>query len=519
MAAIGDVYDVIVVGGGGAGLACAVSAAEQGASVLLLEKQPQLGGSTGRAVGSFTASATALQRRAGIDDNPDDHQVDAGLFGPRDYEARNNGPLRRWFFGESAATLDWLASLGLTFHGPSPEPPNRVARMHNVVPNAKAYVAVLQARFVRLGGSIACGAAVEELTLESGGVVGVAAGVGGMRRLIRARRGVVLAAGDYAGNADMIARYRGPEFRAVEGINPDARGDGHRLAEGVGGVLLNMDLTYGPELRFIPPPHAGVEQLLPSQGPLLRLMGMLMPLVPRRVIHWMVKRLLVVWQHPEDALLADGAILVNREGRRFCDESASPGREIAVAAQPGKVAFLVLDERLAERYAAWPHYISTAPEIAYAYVQDYLRLRSDVTVAGPSLAVLAAARGLPVGQLERTVEAYNGAIEAGLLDEFGRAGRQPLGGTRWVLLGPVKAYFTNTEGGVAIDSSLHVLDAAGRPIQGLYAAGQTGLGGMVLWGHGLHIAWALTSGRLVGRALGRMSAAEAAPLASDGQAG
>jgi succinate dehydrogenase/fumarate reductase flavoprotein subunit len=513
-----DVYDVIVVGGGGAGLAAAVSAAEEDASVLLLEKQPQLGGSTGRAVGSFTASGTTLQRRAGIDDNPDDHEVDAGLFGPRDYEARNNGPLRRWFFGESAATLDWLGSLGLTFHGPSPEPPNRVARMHNVVPNAKAYVAVLQARFVRLGGSIACGAAVEELTLESGRVVGVAAHVDGTRRVVRARRGVVLAAGDYAGNADMIARYRGPEFRGVEGINPDAGGDGHRLAEGVGGVLLNMDLTYGPELRFIPPPHAGVEQLLPSRGPLLRLMGLLMPFVPRRVIHWMVKRLLVVWQHPEDALLADGAILVNREGRRFCDESASPAREIAVAAQADKVAFLVLDGRLAERYSAWPHYISTAPEIAYAYVQDYLRLRGDVAAASTSLAALAAGRGLPAGALEKTVEAYNGALKSGVVDEFGRTDGQPLTSGRWILLGPVKAYFTNTEGGVAIDSSLRVLDVAGRPIQGLYAAGQTGLGGMVLWGHGLHIAWALTSGRLVGRALGRMTAAQAGRPGSDGQA-
>ena len=82
-------------------------------------------------------------------------------------------------------------------------------------------------------------------------------------------------------------------------------------------------------------------------------------------------------------------------------------------------------------------------------------------------------------------------------------GGRPLTGSRWVLLGPLKAYFTNTEGGLAIDESLRVLDNQGQAIPGLYAAGQSGLGGMVLWGHGLHIAWALTSGRLVGEVLGR----------------
>jgi fumarate reductase flavoprotein subunit len=45
------------------------------------------------------------------------------------------------------------------------------------------------------------------------------------------------------------------------------------------------------------------------------------------------------------------------------------------------------------------------------------------------------------------------------------------------------------------------LDAAGRPIAGLYAVGQNGLGGMILWGHGLHIAWAMTSGRLAGKTI------------------
>jgi fumarate reductase flavoprotein subunit len=233
-------------------------------------------------------------------------------------------------------------------------------------------------------------------------------------------------------------------------------------------------------------------------------MGLFMPLVPGSVMRWMIKRMLVTWQHPEDGLLLDGAILVNQEGRRFCDETVSPDREIAVAAQSGKVAYLLLDETLIDRYSDWPHYISTAPEIAYAYVKDYLRLRPDIACEAGSPGKVAAVRAVPGDVLEATVAAYNEEPSgAGSLSIPRAAGGRPLTGSRWVLLGPLKAYFTNTEGGLAIDESLRVLDNDGQPIPGLYAAGQSGLGGMVLWGHGLHIAWALTSGRLVGEILGR----------------
>jgi hypothetical protein len=163
-----------------------------------------------------------------------------------------------------------------------------------------------------------------------------------------------------------------------------------------------------------------------------------------------------------------------------------------------------MDQRLCERYSAWPHFISTAPEIAYAYVNDYLRLRPDVTVAGKSVADVAAARMLPPAEVQRTVDGYNAFAAGRQSDPCGRIDRPAsLVGNRWVLLGPVKAYFTTTEGGAAIDQQMQVLDGNGQPIPGLYAVGQNGLGGMVLWGHGLHIAWAITSGRLLGTRLGQ----------------
>ena len=444
-------YDIIIVGGGGSGLAAAVSAAENGASVLLLEKQPDLGGTTGIAVGSFTANRTRMQESAGIDDSVDEHQEDAGEFAAPSIESRNNVELRRFFLSHAADTLHWLMDMGLRFHGPSPEPPNRVPRMHNVIPGAKAYIATLQSIFECHGGTILCGAPVAELIVDANSVSGVVAIVGGAFTQFGAQRGVVLAAGDYANASDLIRQHKGDRYAAIEGINDRATGDGQRLAESVGARLVNMDVTYGPEIRFPPMDQS------------------------------------VSWQHPEDALFDDGAVLINARGERFCDETAWPEREIAIAEQPDKLCYILMDESLSARYSEWPHFISTAPKIAYAYVDDYLTLRPDVAIAGTVEAV-ATARRIDSGTVRRTI------------DDLIASGKQ-LDGEQWVLLGPAKAYFTTTEGGAAIDERFQVLTREGSPIPGLYAVGQNGLGGQILWGHGLHIAWAMTSGRLVGKLL------------------
>jgi succinate dehydrogenase/fumarate reductase flavoprotein subunit len=493
-------YDVIVVGGGGSGLAAGVSAAECGARVVLLEKHDELGGTTGIAIGSFTANRTAMQRAAGIDDDPDRHEEDAGKFAPPEIEACNNSHLRRFFLSHGADTYDWLTGMGLAFYGPSPEPPNRVPRMHNVIPNAKAYIATLQARLLRQGGTILCGTRAKRLLQQHDRVVGVLAEQAGHPVEFHATRGVVLATGDYANSPEIIAKHKGAQFARIEGIDERATGDGHLMAEQVGANLVNMPITYGPEIRFVPPPHKHITQILPARGILARTMGRLMPLVPKFVVHAMIKRLLVTWQHPENRLFDDGAILVNQRGERFCDERIGPDREAAIADQPGKICYILLDQRLIERYSRWPHFISTAPKIAYAYVEDYLRLRPDVAVAGPTLATVARRRRVPEAALEDTVRRFNDYAAGGAEDRWGRRDDdKPLEGQRWVLLGPAKAYFTTTEGGAAINERLQVLDQSGRPIPGLYAVGQIGLGGLILWGHGLHIAWALTSGRLVGQ--------------------
>jgi succinate dehydrogenase/fumarate reductase flavoprotein subunit len=102
----GEIFDVVVVGGGGSGLAAAASAGEHGARVLVLEKQPELGGATALAVGSFTTSETTFQKKAGIQDCVDDHVEDAALFARPELEAQNCEALRSFLIRNSRETLE-----------------------------------------------------------------------------------------------------------------------------------------------------------------------------------------------------------------------------------------------------------------------------------------------------------------------------------------------------------------------------------------------------------------------------
>src|SRR5258708_34502623 len=99
--------DVVVVGGGGAGMAAALAAASAGKKTVLLEKNPQLGGTTGMSIGSITAAGTRFQKKHGIQDNVDDHFADMSLFlGPLD--GRENKALRRVLVDNVPDTFEWL---------------------------------------------------------------------------------------------------------------------------------------------------------------------------------------------------------------------------------------------------------------------------------------------------------------------------------------------------------------------------------------------------------------------------
>jgi succinate dehydrogenase/fumarate reductase flavoprotein subunit len=474
--------DVVIVGGGGAGLASALTAARLGRRVTLLEKAAGIGGTTALSVGSITASCTPHQSAAGVDDSTQAHFDDMEAIAGENAD-RDNRALRRLYVEEVPSTINFLSELGVVFLGPLPEDVHSKPRMHVAVPDSRAYLYHLLRHCRRAGVRIVTGARVESLVAERGRVTGVVAKVDGERRTFNARRGVVLASGDFSSGDELKNRLVAPGVAAIDGINPESTGDGQRMAMEVGASVVNGDIVWGPEIRFVPPAKQSAVTRIPPFRIVARVIVTAMRRLPDRLMRPFLMRFVTTYLAPSLTLFEKGAVLVNREGRRFCDERDHP--ELALPGQPGGEAFILLDAALAREFNAWPNFISTAPGVAYAYLPDYQRNRGDICHRADDIDTLATRAGIDAAGLKETLAQMSG----------GGAGPQ----TPYHVLGPVRSWILLTEGGLNVDTRLRVLDENERPIPGLFAAGSAGQGGLLLGGHGHHLGWAFTSGRIAGQ--------------------
>lgn len=506
--------DVVVIGGGGAGLIAACEARRQGCRVLLLEKADRVGGTTAMSVGSIMAAGTRLQRKAGIVDSPNEHAEDLAAV-VKTFGIADNDALRTLYSTHAAEAVDYLESIGVVFTDPMTQPPHRKPRLHQIIPGSRSYIYHLERECIRSGVGIVCGAQVTRLLQQGGRVSGVEARLADGRLLrASATRGVVLATGDIAGNADMLDRYAGVSLENVEVFNPVCSGDGHAMAAAIGAnIVARRDFGAAGlvHIRFVPPARPNWVQRIPPDRAIARLIKLAMRYLPDRLLRPFVLKFMTTALGPDRGLFENGVILVNKHGERFADElggpnfndvgsrarpdrpddkdSRAPG--VLLARQPEGIGYLIFDGRLAQQFSRWPCFVSTAPGVAFAYFDDYRKARADIFHSGVTLAALAARLGMDPGKLEATVAAGNGQ----------RSGRQqPLATPPYYALGPVKSWVLVTPVGVAVNARLEVLDAGGAAIQGLYAAGGVGQGGFSITGHGHGLGWAFTTGLLAGRA-------------------
>ena len=485
---MGSDFDIVVVGGGGASLMAAYSAAAAGRSVIVLEKQPDLGGTTAMSVGTICTSSTPHQQRAGIIDSPDEHFEDMGKF-PGALPHRDNLALRRLLVDHVPEVFRLLLELGVEFVGPIAESPHRVPRLHAIVPHSRGYIGRLSRACRRHGVIFRTSAPVLRLIIENGRVRGVEIAASGGAQIIRAGC-VILASGDFS-SADrgFKARFLQGPLLQISGINPASTGDGQRLGEAAGGEIVNGDLAWGPEIRFVAPKRPKLLSRLPPGRRLAKIISTAMRMLPGRILRPLLMSYVTTYLAPSHNLFREGAVLVNASGQRFCDERERPQDKIGE--ESGQQAFIVFDQDIAAKFDAWPNFISTAPGVGYAYLSDYRRSRRDICFEARTWEELAQATGLPAGALARTMAAYDA--------ECGARARPALQQPPFFALGPAKSWIVFTEGGLRVNEKLQVLGAGRTPIAGLYAAGSAGQGGVVLEGHGHHLAWAFTSGRLAGR--------------------
>lgn len=485
--------DVLVVGGGGSGLAAAIEARALGRRVILIEKNEALGGSTAWSVGSITATNTPHQLRQGIHDDPQHHFEDLGKFNAY-LGVEENTVLRRLLVDNVGETFRWLMSMGVEFFGPMPEPPHRRPRMHNVLPNSRAYIHHLSRRARKIGVEIRTRTHAQKLLQKNGRVVGLLADTPAGVVEIRALGGVILSTGDYAANLEMRAKYLSPNLSKAQVINETNTGDGHRMATEIGGHMVHPQLCHSG-LRLQPPPPSWVTAIPPHRF-VTRIINKAMTTLPDWLLRPFMMSFLTTVLAPDAKLFESGAILINRRGERFADERNAPGPSIAH--QPDQFSYILLDARLVDMFSHWPHAISSAPGIAYSYVADYRRTRKDIFNEAATLPELAKKLNVAPDTLTATIASFNAEIEQKRAQSSNDP-RQPFGSGPYVAMGPVRYYISFSDSGLAVDDHLRVLDNDDKPIPGLYAVGFVGMGGVLLEGHGHHLGWAFTSGRLAGR--------------------
>ncbi|EFC86815.1 FAD-dependent oxidoreductase [Parafrankia sp. EUN1f] len=475
--------DVVVVGSGMAGMAAALEAAAAGASVLLVEGAPILGGSSRLSNGIMMAAGTSLQRASGLEDSPDE------LF--QDYLLANQWnvvpSLVRRLVDELPDTFEWIQDLGVLF-APDliPAGEERVPRGHAVVGQGQGIVDVLSRHVTRNPNiDIALGQRVDRLLVEDGTVVGVASG----DDVIRAGA-VVLATGGFGGNPELWDRYL-PLAAAndaawyIAGEVPDA-GDIFKLVEPVNAYIDGVD-------------RGG----------------------------WV---LCADFNRDPQAYLPGWLVLVNRSGRRFMDEMAPYSVVDPIVRGQGNRVFAVFDH--AAKTSATADSIKAATKVNLEgvvrshWLEEVLdeQIEAGKVKVGATLEDLAEKLGIEPENLTGTIERYNDDTRRGHDSLFLKDGahmvpvaQAPFYGCELRL-----SLIALTACGPAIDPDARVLDNGQAHVRGLFAAGECtgGTIGSLYLGSGNSIANCLVYGRIAGRNAAGLArgAADATAASTDSDA-
>jgi succinate dehydrogenase/fumarate reductase flavoprotein subunit len=449
-------FDVVVVGAGPGGMAAAVGAADAGARVLVVEALAEIGGNAIWSTGYLAFTGFAMQDEAGVVDSEerflDDARREVELQRER-YGIIWDEALTRRFITLSGDTFRFLRRYGVEFNRFIRRPLQHTAdRMVDLSDTFSLQRAFEQA-FTERGVSVRLQTRVERLRTEGGRVAGVDAhGPDGAIELA-ASRGVVLTTGGYQAGVEVRRRYQ-PEHLATTpylGV-PTCRGDGHRMGQAVGADLINMT---------------------------------------------MVQPLVIV-----ASALVEDSIAVNADGRRFHDEAGPyDDRVAALLAQRDRLAYYVFDDHTARQKR---HLLDQMPEPG---------------TSAATITELAATIGCAGAALEETVATWN-ALVVSTADRDPDFGRVVMPAERHAITAPpyhavrMVLGVNFPAGGFRTTDHMAVLDVFGRPIPGLWAAGDT-VGGVnpCLGLGGIHISSAMTLGFVAGAAAARGVVGEPTQLA------
>lgn len=446
-------FDVVIIGSGIAGLSAAVAASDAGAKVAVLERSPpeEFGGNT-----RWTESYFRMKSEHEVSDDFDEllvsnagHNIDPNVINALG-EPYENWPgyvkahgmtdpeLVSALSDNAGPTIAWLKKYGIRFDFLPTYFVTAAAPRLMPVGGGLALIEALQAHTVKSGASIFFHTTANSLTRrdDEGWLhVGVVSGEKTTRSHVLKARSVVIASGGFQGNPEMMAQYIG---RSSRFIRPVARGGYYNKGEG---IRLALSLGAAP---------AGDFSSFHAE-----------PLDPRSTV-------------PEALVMNfPYGILVNKKGQRFTDEAPGPVDlhydhiSRSIMDEPDGIAWVIFDQRIHD-VPNWKKSIRT----------------DQPPIQAGSLSELAALCGISEAGLQRTLQDYNEACGKGEFNALradGLATRdlQPIKSNwaRPINEGPYMAYpifagICFTYGGIKTNSSAQVVDADGKVVPGLYAAGE-----------------------------------------------
>jgi len=446
--------DVAIIGAGACGLVAALRAVEAGADVLVLERDGKPTGSTSMSSGFIPAPATRFQRAIGVEEDSPERfaadiqakakdRADPGLVAS---VSETIGPALEWLADRHG--LAWIVLDDFLYPGHSRH------RMHAVPEKTGAALLQRLATAADAAGvMVATGAHVTGLFADEGHVRGVRISRADGTEEHLSCKALVLACNGYGGNADVVAQHI-PELDGAQYY-------GHAGNQG-DAVLWGQAL--GADIRDL----SGYQ----GHGSLAH---------PHQI--------LISW-----ALMMEGAIQINTDGRRFSNEHGGYSEQaVNVLGQPARVAWNVYDRRIHEFAQSFPDYRDAMEAGAIRKASSASELAKLIGVDEPVLS-----------ETLRTIAALQRGDAA---DEFGRdfttkpALKAPLFAVK------VTGALFHTQGGLMVDGDARVVAADGKPFANLFAGGGAARGvsgpdvSGYLSGNGLLTAIAL--GYIAGRGASR----------------
>lgn len=419
--------DVVVIGAGGAGLAAAVTANQEGASVIIIEKMPKVGGNTILAGGALNAVDEGSETAIANKDSVELHYTQTYEGGDK----QGNPELVRTLTSNAWDGVEWLQSLGMEFK------PGTFTVLGGMWPRAHKPVEPVGTGFFNAYQNyidnnenidLYLEVTATEFIVEDGKVVGVIAeGKTGNKITLHANNGVVLATGGFSQNVEMREKYntlwKSLDASIKSTNHAGATGDGILLAESVNAQLVQMENI----------------QLLPMGDPVT---GSLSGNIEMAV---------------------ENRIFINDEGNRFVDEGAR--RDVmtnALFEQPNSHMWIVLDS----------HDYPTGDEVNNFNESMNQLIEEGRAFKGETLEDLAKQIGVNPENLVNEVDGFNTHVANKSADEFGRTlYNQPIDQGPYYAAPRVPTVH-HTMGGVQINTDAQVVDVNGSVIPGLFAAGE-----------------------------------------------